>query len=82
MSYTSRVHVNNIKTKKTLKYHSVWQLRVRSTHLVWQSTETVAAVRKAVIKAGFLTGVVSLGERWRINTTRTRTQRLDHLLKM
>ena len=77
MSYTSCEHVYNIKTKKTLKYLSVCQLRVGSTHLVWQSKETVAAVRKAVINAGFLTGVVSLTERLRINTTRTRT----HLLR-
>lgn len=59
-SYWTRVYVDDIKTKKTLKYLSVCRLRVGSTHLVWQNIETVAAVRKAVIKARFLTGVYML----------------------
>ena len=41
VGYWMRVYVNNIKTKKTLKYLSVCQLRNGSTHLVWQNIETI-----------------------------------------
>ncbi|MCG8048963.1 MAG: reverse transcriptase family protein [Candidatus Thiodiazotropha endolucinida] len=58
--YWTRVYVNDIKAKKTLKYLSVCQLRAGSTHLVWQNLESVADVRKAVIKVRFLTGVYLL----------------------
>ena len=54
VGYWTTVYVNVIKTKKTLKYLSVCQLRVGFTHLVWQNIETVAAVRKAIIKARFV----------------------------
>ena len=52
--------MNDLKTKKTLKYLSVRVLRVGRTYLVWQNLESVSAVRKGVSKAGFLTGVYIL----------------------
>ena len=49
--------VDDIKSKKTLRYLSVRGLRVAHSHLVWQNLESVSAVRKGVIKAMFPTGV-------------------------
>ena len=55
-------HLNSeIKTKKTLKFLPVKNLRIGSTHLVWKAVETsVADVKKAIVKARVLTGTYIL----------------------
>ena len=57
-SYWTKSYVDDIKTKKTLKYLSVRGLRIGRTHLVWQNLESVSAVRNGVVKARFLSGVI------------------------
>ena len=54
--YWSRPLISEIKTRKTLKYLSVDNLRIGSTHLVWRSLDsTVSDVRKGITKARILT---------------------------
>ena len=51
----------DIKTKKTLKYLSIHNLRVGTTHMVWKTVESsVTDVKKAVVKARILTGTYIL----------------------
>ena len=53
--------VSEIKTKKSLKYLPVENLRIGSTHLVWRSLDsTVSDVRKGITKARILTGTYLL----------------------
>lgn len=60
-SFWTRELIGDIKTKKTLKYLSVQNLRVGSPHLLWRTVESsVTDVRKAVIKARILTGTYIL----------------------
>lgn len=60
-SFWTKELISDIKTKKTLKYLSVQNLRIGSTHLVWRTVESsVADVRKAVVKARILTGTYIL----------------------
>ena len=58
--YWMNMFMDDIKSKKTLRYLSERGLRVGHSHLVWQNLETVSAVRKGVIKARFLPGVYLL----------------------
>ena len=59
--FWSRQLINEIKTKKTLKYLPVDNLRIGSTHLVWRSLDsTVSDVRKGITKARILTGTYLL----------------------
>ena len=50
-SFWTKQLVSDIKTKKTLKYLSVLNLRIGTTHLVWRTVESsiVAGVKKAVV---------------------------------
>ena len=60
-SYWSRNLVSEIKTKKTLKYLPVNNLRIGTTHLVWRTIDpSVSDVRKGVVKARILTGTYML----------------------
>ena len=60
-SYWSRKLASEIKTKKTLKYLSVNNLRIGTTHLVWRTLDSsVSDVRKGVVKARILTGTYIL----------------------
>lgn len=60
-SYWSRNLVREIKTKKTLRYLSVNNLRIGTTHLVWRTIDSsVSDVRKGVVKARILTGTYIL----------------------
>ena len=59
-SFWTKSYVDDVKTKKTLKYLSVRGLLIGRTHLVWQNLESVSAVRKGVVKARSLTGVYIL----------------------
>ena len=53
--------ISEIKTKSTLKYLPVENLRIGSAHLVWRSLDpTVADVRKGITKARILTGTYLL----------------------
>ena len=70
-SYWTKLYVDDIKTKKTLKYLSVRGLRIGRTHLVWQNLESVSAVRKGVVKARFLTGVYILQSSRHVFSNRT-----------
>ena len=49
--------VCEIKTKKTLKYLSVYNLQIGTSHLVWRSLDaSVPDVRKGIIRNRILTG--------------------------
>ena len=63
--------VDDINSKKTLRYLSVRGLRVGHSHLVWQNLESVSAVRKGVIKAMFLTGVYLLQSKKHVFSNKT-----------
>ena len=53
--------ISEIKTKSTLKYLPVENLRIGSAHIVWRSLDpTVADVRKGITKARILTGTYLL----------------------
>ena len=53
--------MSEIKTKKTLKYLSVNNLRIGTTHLVWRTIDSsVSDVRKEMVKARILTGTYIL----------------------
>ena len=53
--------VSEIKTKKSLKYLPVDNLRIGSTHLMWLSLDsTVSDVRKGITKVRILTGTYLL----------------------
>ena len=53
--------MGDIKTKKTLRYLPIHNLRVGTTHLVWRTVESsVADVKKSVVKARILTGTYIL----------------------
>ena len=55
-SFWTKQLVGDIKTKKILRYLSIHNLRVGTTHLVWRTVESlVADVKKAVVKARILT---------------------------
>ena len=59
--FRSKQFVSEIKTKKTLKYFQVDNLRIGTTHLVWGSLDsTVSDMRKGVTKARILTGTYLL----------------------
>ena len=64
-------HLNSeIKTKKTLKFLPVKNLRIGSTHLVWKAVETsVVDVKKAIVKARVLTGTYILQKTNRLSVT-------------
>ena len=70
-SYWTRLYRDEIKSKKTLKYLSVRGLCVGHSHLVWQDLGTVSAVRRAVIKARFLTRVYLLQSNRHIFSNKT-----------
>ena len=60
-NFWSKQLVSEIKTKKSLKYLPVDNLRIGSTHLVWRSLDsTVSDVRKGITKARILTGTYLL----------------------
>ena len=60
-SFWTKQLVSDIKTKKTLKYLSCYNLSVDNTHLVWRTVDnSVMDVRKAVVKARILTGTYIL----------------------
>ena len=53
--------VCEIKTKKTLKYLSVYNLQIGTSHLVWRSLDaSVPDVRKGIIRNRILTGTYLL----------------------
>ena len=59
--FWSKQLVSEIKTKKSLKYLPVDNLRIGSIHLVWRSLDsTVPDVRKGITKARILTGTYLL----------------------
>ena len=59
--FWSKQLVSEIKTKKSVKYLPVDNLRIGSTRLVWRSLDsTVSDVRKGVTKARILTGTYLL----------------------
>ena len=60
-SFWTKQLVGDIKTKKTLRYLPIHNMRVETTHLVWRTVESsVADVKKAVVKARILTGTYIL----------------------
>ena len=60
-NFWSKQFVSEIKTKKTLKYLPVDNLRIGTTHLVWRSLDsTVSDVRKGITKARIPTGTYLL----------------------
>ena len=59
-TFWTRVYVSDIKSKKTLKYLKTSMLKIVPTHLVWNSIDSEAEVRKGVIKARVLTDVYEL----------------------
>ena len=59
-SFWTKFYVRDIKSKKTLRYLNSSTLKIGSTHLVWNSIDSEAEVRKGVIKARVLTGVYIL----------------------
>ena len=60
-TFWTRQLVNGVKTTKSLKYLSVNNLRVGTTHLMWRTMESaVTDVKKAVVKARILTGTYIL----------------------
>ena len=60
-SFWTKQLVCDIKTKKTLKYLSIHNLRVGTTHMVWKTVQSsVTDVKKAVVKARLLTGTYIL----------------------
>ena len=60
-NFWTKQFVCEIKTKKTLKYLSVYNLRIGTTHLVWRSLDAlVPDVRKGIIKTRILTGTYLL----------------------
>ena len=59
-TFWTKVYVSDIKSKKTLKYLYTSTLKIGTTHLVWNSIDSEAEVRKGAIKARVLTGVYIL----------------------
>ena len=60
-SFWTKHLVCDIKTKKTLKYLPIHNLRVGTTHMVWKTVESlVTDVKKAVVKARILTSTYIL----------------------
>ena len=59
-TFWTKGYVSDIKSKKTLKYLYTSTLKIGSTHLVWNSIDSEADVRKGAIKARVLTGVYIL----------------------
>ena len=49
--FWTRQYINDIKTKKTLRFLNIKTLRTGITHLVWSSIESEAEVKNGVIKA-------------------------------
>lgn len=61
--FWTRQYINDIKTKKTLRFLNIKTLHTGITHLVWSSIESETEVTKGVIriiKARVLTGVYIL----------------------
>ena len=59
-TFWTKVYVSDIKFKKTLKYLYTNTLKIGTTHLVWNSFESEAEVRKGTIKARVLMDVYIL----------------------